>query len=119
YENTVTVGIISALHRNVQVSETQSYDDLIQTDASINPGNSGGPLLNIDGKMIGLNVAVRAGAQGIGFAIPVDSAMEIAASLLSIERLEQKQHGLTVRQASDTGKMIVERVAANSPAAAS
>lgn len=118
YENTVTVGIVSALHRNVQVSETQSYDDLIQTDASINPGNSGGPLLNIDGKMIGLNVAVRAGAQGIGFAIPVDSAMDIAASLLSIERLEQKQHGLTVRQASDSGKMVVERVAPNSPAAA-
>ena len=75
YENTVTRGIISALHRAVQVSDAQYYDDLIQTDASINPGNSGGPLLNIDGEMIGINVAVRAGAQGIGFAIPVDKAM--------------------------------------------
>ena len=118
YENTVTVGIISALHRFVEVSETQKYDDLIQTDASINPGNSGGPLLNIDGEMIGLNVAVRAGAQGIGFAIPADAAMEVAASLLSIERLEQKQHGLTVRHAADTGQMFVERVSPNSPAAA-
>ena len=62
YEHTVTRGIISALHRSVQVSEAQYYDDLIQTDASINPGNSGGPLLNIDGEMIGINVAVRAGA---------------------------------------------------------
>ena len=70
YENTVTRGSVSALHRSVQVSEAQSYEDLIQTDASINPGNSGGPLLNIDGEMIGINVAVRAGAQGIGFAIP-------------------------------------------------
>ncbi|MEQ8836721.1 MAG: trypsin-like peptidase domain-containing protein, partial [Lacipirellulaceae bacterium] len=61
YENTVTTGIISALHRNVQVNETQKYLDLIQTDASINPGNSGGPLLNVDGEMIGVNVAVRAG----------------------------------------------------------
>ena len=68
YEHTVTRGIVSALHRNVDVSPTQRYEDLIQTDASINPGNSGGPLLNINGEMIGINVAVRAGAQGIGFA---------------------------------------------------
>ena len=61
YSHTVTQGIISALHRSVQVSDMQGYDDLIQTDAAINPGNSGGPLLNIDGDMIGLNVAVRAG----------------------------------------------------------
>ncbi len=60
YEHTVTRGIVSALHRAVQVSDAQFYDDLIQTDASINPGNSGGPLLNIDGEMIGINVAVRA-----------------------------------------------------------
>ena len=94
YEHTVTRGIISALNRDVQVSETQSYDDLIQTDASINPGNSGGPLLNIDGEMIGVNVAVRAGAQGIGFAIPVDTAVRVAAELMSVERLENKWHGL-------------------------
>ena len=91
YEHTVTRGIISALHRDVQVTDTQSYDNLIQTDASINPGNSGGPLLNIDGEMIGVNVAVRAGAQGIGFAIPVDKAMEVAADLMSIRRLENRQ----------------------------
>ena len=82
YEHTVTRGIISALHRAVQVSDAQNYDDLIQTDASINPGNSGGPLLNIDGEMIGINVAVRAGAQGIGFAIPIDRVMVIAANLI-------------------------------------
>ncbi|MFM8292308.1 MAG: S1C family serine protease, partial [Planctomycetia bacterium] len=57
YEHTVTRGIVSALHRCVEVSRTQRYDDLIQTDASINPGNSGGPLLNIDGQVIGINVA--------------------------------------------------------------
>ena len=89
YENTVTRGIISALHRAVQVSDAQYYDDLIQTDASINPGNSGGPLLNIDGEMIGINVAVRAGAQGIGFAIPVDKVMNVAATLLGSAVAEQ------------------------------
>ena len=94
YENTVTRGIVSALHRDVQVSDQQKYQNLIQTDASINPGNSGGPLLNIDGEMIGINVAVRVGAQGIGFAIPVDDAMNVAARLLSAERLENIQHGV-------------------------
>ncbi len=94
YEHTVTRGIISALHREVQVSATQKYHDLIQTDASINPGNSGGPLLNIDGEMIGINVAVRVGAQGIGFAIPVDEVLDIAARLLCVEQVEQVVHGV-------------------------
>ncbi len=70
YEHTATTGIVSALHRNVQVNETQRYLDLIQTDASINPGNSGGPLMNIDGEMVGLNVAVRAGRRGLGLRFP-------------------------------------------------
>lgn len=94
YENSVTRGIISALHRSVQVTENQKYNDLIQTDASINPGNSGGPLLNIDGQMIGINVAVRVGAQGIGFAIPVDTVMEIAARMMSVERMADQFHGI-------------------------
>ncbi len=82
YEHSVTRGIISALHRNVRVSDTQSYEDLIQTDASINPGNSGGPLLNIDGELIGINVAVRMGAQGIGFAMPINKAVDITSGML-------------------------------------
>lgn len=94
YEHTVTRGIISALHREVQVSATQKYQDLIQTDAAINPGNSGGPLLNIDGEMIGINVAVRVGAQGIGFAIPVDEVLEVAARLLNVEQVDRVVHGI-------------------------
>jgi serine protease Do len=119
YEHTVTRGIISALGRDVQVSDTQTYDNLIQTDASINPGNSGGPLLNVDGRMIGLNVAVRAGAQGIGFAIPVDHAMEVAARIMSVEQLQNKWHGL-VTQASEEpgGPLVVQEVETGSPAAA-
>jgi serine protease Do len=94
YPHTVTRGIISALHREVQVSAHQEYRNLIQTDACINPGNSGGPLLNIDGEMIGINVAVRVGAQGIGFAIPADEAMEIAARLLNVEKIQRLSHGV-------------------------
>jgi serine protease Do len=117
YEQTVTRGIISALGRDVQVSDTQSYDDLIQTDASINPGNSGGPLLNIEGEMIGVNVAVRAGAQGIGFAIPIDQALRSAAKLLNVQRLQGKWHGLVTQPGDELdGPLRVTRVEAASPA---
>ncbi|MDA0254062.1 MAG: trypsin-like peptidase domain-containing protein [Planctomycetota bacterium] len=115
YEHTVTRGIISALHRNVEVSRTQRYDDLIQTDASINPGNSGGPLLNIDGEVIGINVAVRAGAQGIGFAIPIDRVLDVVSQLLSVERIAHTWHGLVVRGDGLQGA-VVEAVHRLSPA---
>jgi len=117
YEHTVTSGIISALHRNVQVNETQQYLDLIQTDASINPGNSGGPLMNLDGDMIGLNVAVRAGAQGIGFAIPVDKALEVATKMIKVEKLEGYWHGITPLVVDGpTGPVTIARVERDSPA---
>jgi serine protease Do len=120
YEHTVTRGIVSALHRTVHVSDAQQYQDLIQTDASINPGNSGGPLLNIDGEMIGINVAVRAGAQGIGFAIPVDMAMEIATRLMSVERIEGVVHGVKAApDAASRQEFVVGDIAEESPAAKS
>ncbi len=93
YEHSATQGIISALKRDVDVNEKQGYKNLIQTDASINPGNSGGPLINLEGEVIGINVAIRAGAQRIGFAIPIDDARKVIADLLSVERLAQSQHG--------------------------
>lgn len=120
YEHTVTRGIISALGRAVQVSDAQFYEDLIQTDASINPGNSGGPLLNIDGEMIGVNVAVRAGAQGIGFAIPVDKAMAVASRLLAQCGSKKNWHGVVAAKPGP-GKntaLVVAAVEQNSPAAA-
>jgi serine protease Do len=120
YHDTVTEGIISALHRSVQVSDSQGYEDLIQTSAQINPGNSGGPLVNVDGEMIGINVAVRAGAQGIGFAIPVDKAMAVAARMISVERLEKHWHGITVQEtAGDHAGLTVSTVEKDSPAAQS
>jgi serine protease Do len=118
YEHTVTQGIVSALHRTVQVSDYQKYADLIQTDASINPGNSGGPLLNIDGDMIGINVAVRVGAQGIGFAIPVDQAMDVAAELLSCERISQVSYGAKLQTdvSEQDSRVVVESVVSDGPA---
>jgi len=118
YEHTVTTGIISALHRSVQVSDFQKYGNLIQTDASINPGNSGGPLLNIDGDMIGINVAVRVGAQGIGFALPVDEAMEVAAGLMSADNLGRVSHGIVGKTVYEPegSHVVVEKTLADSPA---
>jgi serine protease Do len=68
-ENTVTAGIVSAKGR---VIGSGPYDDYIQTDASINPGNSGGPLVDMNGEVVGINTAILAQGQGIGFAIPID-----------------------------------------------
>jgi serine protease Do len=119
YQDTITRGIISALHRAVQVSDAQYYEDLIQTDASINPGNSGGPLLNIDGQMIGINVAVRAGAQGIGFAIPVDKAMAVLGKLLAECSTVQAYHGIHFETdpAEPLDGAVVKSVDDGSPAA--
>jgi serine protease Do len=89
YEDTITRGVVSALHRRVEVNTDQYYEDLIQTDASINPGNSGGPLINIQGDAIGVNVAVRVGAQAIGFSIPMDRAMIVAKEIL-MDRSQQR-----------------------------
>jgi serine protease Do len=101
YEHTVTVGVISALNRDVKLNQEISYKSLIQTDASINPGNSGGPLLNIDGELVGVNVAIRAGAQGIGFAIPVDQMVQAATDLLAHKRRPEVATGLVGRNRID------------------
>ncbi len=79
FQRSVTAGIISGLHRNIQISQNATMEDLIQTDASINPGNSGGPLLNAKGEVIGLNSAKISSteAEGLGFAIPINQAKPI------------------------------------------
>ncbi|MEZ4603781.1 MAG: trypsin-like peptidase domain-containing protein [Desulfobacterales bacterium] len=77
-EQTVTAGIISAKGRVIGAGP---YDDFIQTDASINPGNSGGPLINMAGEVVGINTAIVAGGDGIGFAIPVNVATDVFAQL--------------------------------------
>jgi len=120
YENTVSVGIISALHRDVTLSDEQVYRNLIQTDACINPGNSGGPLINVDGELIGINVAVRAGAQGIGFALPIDDVKRVAAEMLSTRRLASAWHGLVAseQRRGDARRVMISEVQPGSPAEA-
>jgi serine protease Do len=127
---TVTTGVLSALGRSVP-SETQgrTYTDFLQTDASINPGNSGGPLLNIEGKVIGINVAIYQNAQGIGFAIPVDRAKKVIQDLLRYGEVHSAWLGavtatLTPEEARRRGHEVVDgalivRVFADSPAATS
>jgi S1-C subfamily serine protease len=82
-KNTVTVGVVSAVGRTVMLSGDHQLRNMIQTDASINPGNSGGPLLDSNGKIIGINNAIVPGAQGIGFAIPSNTVQYVADQLIN------------------------------------
>jgi len=125
FSNTVTTGVISAVNRSIRTKE-RVYHDFIQIDASINPGNSGGPLLNINGDLIGINTAIYAKAQGIGFAIPVAKARKIVSDLIKHGEVIQPWIGVTVqnldkklaRYLSFPGKsgVLVKAVEKSSPA---
>ncbi len=96
FSHTVTTGVISALNRSIR-TENRVFQDFIQTDASINPGNSGGPLLNINGELIGINTAIYAKAQGIGFAIPINKARRIVSDLIQYGEVIPAWIGITVQ----------------------
>lgn len=96
--NTVTTGIVSAKGRDIHAGP---YDNFIQTDASINPGNSGGPLLNLDGEVIGINTAIAASGQGIGFAIPSKLASSIIEQLKSGQKVSRGWIGVTIQDLDD------------------
>jgi len=93
-EHTVTAGIVSAKGR---VIGSGPYDDFIQTDASINPGNSGGPLINMAGKVVGINTAIIAGGHGIGFAIPIDMADSILPQLKTSGHVTRGWLGVSIQ----------------------
>ncbi|MEL7511446.1 MAG: HhoA/HhoB/HtrA family serine endopeptidase [Cyanobacteria bacterium J06554_3] len=135
-DNTVTLGIVSTLKRSsAAVGIPDKRIDFIQTDAAINPGNSGGPLLNSQGEVIGINTAIRADAMGIGFAIPINKAKAIQASLSRGERIAHPYLGVQIATLTpDMAKMnnedpnsaielpvtdgvLVVRVLPNTPAA--
>ncbi len=138
YSNTVTSGIISGTGRPViagnEGGSTESLTDLIQTDASINPGNSGGPLLNMAGQVIGINTAVVEDANGIGFAIPINSTKGVLSGVLETGKVSRaymgvnyvtltpdvaKQYELSVKQGAYVYADKGAAVASGSPAAAS
>ncbi len=96
FSHTVTTGVISAVNRSVR-TEDRIFHEFIQIDASINPGNSGGPLLNINGDLIGINTAIYAKAQGIGFAIPISKAKKIINDLILYGEVVQAWVGITVQ----------------------
>ena len=97
-DNTVTVGVISAVNRTLTVKGNYRIKGVIQTDAAINPGNSGGPLLNSKGEVIGINTAIittTEGFQGIGFAIPINIAKEVSSELIEKGRVVRPWLGIT------------------------
>ena len=94
YTSTVTTGIISATGRSIDVQAGVHLTNLIQTDAAINPGNSGGPLLDAAGQVIGINTAIEANSNGIGFAIPIDIARPIMAQALAGQKLARPYVGI-------------------------
>ncbi|WP_379133066.1 S1C family serine protease [Paenibacillus sp. sgz500958] len=129
FDHTVTAGVLSAKGRSIDINEedgsgTRNYKNLLQTDASINPGNSGGPLLNMNGQVIGMNVAVSTDSQGIGFAIAVNTIKEvvekleanqeipkepvpfIGASLMTITDEVAKQMGTDIKEGSVVAEII-------------
>jgi serine protease Do len=121
--HTVTAGIISAKGRVIGAGP---YDDFIQTDASINPGNSGGPLLNLEGEVIGINTAIVASGQGIGFAVPSNMAKEVVNQLKSKGKVRRGMMGVTIQPLDENAAKalglpaakgaLVSQVGAGSPA---
>lgn len=136
FEHTVTVGVLSAKGREIAIPNRESgtvqeYKNLMQTDAAINRGNSGGPLLNIEGEVIGINTAVHAQAQGIGFAIPINVAKDVLDELIETGGVHREvpprawlgvwYQGLTPTLAerlglTDTNGVIISDIAPSSPA---
>ncbi|TMK22307.1 MAG: PDZ domain-containing protein [Actinobacteria bacterium] len=118
-QGTVTGGVISALHRNIDLGGGETLTDAIQTDAPINPGNSGGALSDAAGDVIGINTAIVSssdGSTGVGFAIPIDIARRDAEQIIAGGHARRPYLGISGENAADSGGALVQQVASGGPA---
>ena len=118
-ENSVTSGIVSALHRKIQAPNQFTIDDAIQTDAAINHGNSGGPLLDLHGRVVGVNAQIESdsgGNDGVGFAIPSNTVKSIVSRLIASGSVQHAYLGVSI-QAAAGGGVAVSQVNPGTPAA--
>ena len=128
FQHTVTSGIVSALGRTMQSFSGSTIDSMIQTDAALNPGNSGGPLVNAAGEVVGVNTAMINGAQGLCFAVSINTAKEVATQLMRFGKVKRAFLGLqmqqielvpklrTIAQVSNHNALFITKVEINSPA---
>ena len=129
FQHTVTTGVISALGRSLRGASGLMMDAMIQTDAALNPGNSGGPLVNSEGEVIGVNTAIIMGAQGLCFAISINTAKSIADQLMRFGKVKRAYIGVamqqidlvprlrSIHQLKNRQALFVSQVERNSPAA--
>lgn len=128
FQHTVTAGVVSALGRTLEGQTGRMMDSMIQTDAALNPGNSGGPLINADGEVVGVNTATIRGAQGLCFAISINTAKNVANQLIRFGKVKRAYLGVvmqqidlvpklrTIHQLTNKQALFISEVAADSPA---